>query len=83
MDLSFEFTTQNDEPTVIATHDQKVGVGFRTGFVRVFEEGKMVSEMMVYESKVMDMRYGGEDGRWLAVFYRNSKIVVFKTDKGY
>lgn len=39
MDLENEFTTQNDLPTKIASSylDCAVAVGFKSGFVRIFD----------------------------------------------
>lgn len=37
---------------------------------------------MIYESSVMDIQYS-PDNRFLGVFFKSSKIVIFNVEKGY
>jgi len=64
--------------------DCSVAVGFKSGFVRIFDlyEGKLTTETMIYESPVMDLQYS-DDNRFLGVLYKSSKIVIFNVEKGY
>eukprot|EP00347_Sterkiella_histriomuscorum_P023802 403333335 len=86
MDLENEFTTQNDLPTKISSSHQDccVSVGFKSGFLRIFDlqQGKLLAETMIYESPIMDIQYS-PDNRFLGIFYKSSKIVIFNVEKGY
>ena len=42
----------------------------------------MIAETMIYESSVMDIQYS-EDNRFMGVFYKSSKIVIFNVERGY
>lgn len=59
MDVEEEFTTENDTPTRIATNqaDSMVAIGFKSGFVRVFDlqQNKLHFETMIFESPIMDI----------------------------
>lgn len=68
-----------------AYHDDTVAVGFKSGFLRVFNicgtEKKIQYETMIFESAVMDIQYTIQ-GKFMAVFYKNAKIVIFNIENG-
>lgn len=43
------------------------------------KERKMVHETMIFQSSVMDIKFSPE-GKFMATFFKNGKIVVFKLD---
>lgn len=68
-------------------HDATVAVGFKSGFIRIFDlsfesSGKLIAETMIFESPVMDIQYS-PDNRFLAVFYKSCRIVIFSIEKGF
>jgi WD40 repeat protein len=90
LEVLTEFVTQNDAATRLASsvHDATLSVGFRSGFIRIFDlnsgeaQGKLVAETMIFESPVMDIQYS-LDNRFMAVFYKSCRIVIFSVEKGY
>jgi len=89
MEVQTEFTTQNDTATKLATShvDPTVAVGFKSGFIRIFDlsveaTGKLVAETMIFDSPVSDLQYSPEN-KYLAVFYKCCRIVIFSIEKGY
>lgn len=89
MEVQTEFTTQNDSATKLATSsiDPTVAVGFKSGFIRIFDlsletTGKLIAETMIFDSPVTDLQYSPEN-RYLAVFYKCCRIVIFSVEKGY
>jgi WD40 repeat protein len=84
-----EFTTQNDMATKLSTSskDPTVAIGFKSGFIRIFDlslesSGKLLAETMIFEAPVMDLQYS-PDNKFLAVFYKSCRIVIFNVEKGY
>lgn len=64
-----------------------MAIGFKSGFIRIFDlspetQGKLLAETMIFESPVMDLQYS-PDNRFLAVFYKSCRIVIFSVEKGY
>jgi WD40 repeat protein len=64
LDQIHEFNTApTDPPTKIcsAYHDDTIAVGFKSGFLRVFnlsgEEKKIIYEIMIFDVPVMDIAY--------------------------
>lgn len=59
MDVQDEFTVANDIPIKVASNngDCMIAVGFKSGFVRVFdlEQNKLFTETMIFESPIMDV----------------------------
>ena len=88
LDQVHEFTTAlTDPPTkiVASTYDDTVAVGFKSGFLRLFQlsgaEKSMTHETMIFESPVMDIAFS-RDGKFLAAFHRSARIVIFNTEQG-
>ena len=76
-------------PTKLSTSikEPTVAIGFRSGFIRIFDlslenSGKLLAETMIFESPVMDLQYSPEN-KYLAVFYKSCRIVIFNVEKGY
>lgn len=44
--------------------------------------GKLIAETMIFDSPVTDLQYSPEN-RYLAVFYKCCRIVIFSVEKGY
>jgi WD40 repeat protein len=89
MEVNTEFTTSNDVALKLATssEDSTVAIGFKSGFIRIFDlsfenSGKLIAETMIFEAPVMDLRYS-PDNKFLAVFYKSCRIVIFSIEKGY
>ena len=64
-----------------------MAIGFKSGFIRIFDlssenSGKLIAETMIFESPVTDIQYS-PDNKFLAVFYKSCRIVIFSIDKGY
>ena len=59
LDLENEFAAQNDLPVKVSSSatDVAVAVGFKSGFVRVFDlqESKLILETLIYESPIVDI----------------------------
>ena len=62
MDVVTEFTTNNDVALKLTTsqHDATVAIGFKSGFIRIFDlsfenSGKLMAETMIFEAPVMDL----------------------------
>ena len=62
LEVVTEFTTNNDVALKLATsqHDSTVAIGFKSGFIRIFDlsfenSGKLMAETMIFESPVMDL----------------------------
>ena len=86
MEQIHEFNTADvDPPTSIASSLKTpiIAVGFKSGFLRMFDIGerKMVHETMIFQSSVMDINFSPE-GKFMACFFRNGKIVIFNLDNG-
>ena len=84
MEQVHEFNTSAvDPPTSVASSkkDQIVAVGFKSGFLRVFDisERKMVHETMIFQSPIMDICFSPM-GKFMATFFKNGKIVIFNLD---
>lgn len=84
MEQIHEFnTTEVDPPTSVTSsaRDQTVAVGFKSGFLRIFnvDQCKMVHETMIFQSAVMDIAYSPQ-GKFMATFFKNGKIVIFNLD---
>jgi WD40 repeat protein len=89
MDVVTEFTTSNDVALKLTTSsvDSTVAIGFKSGFIRIFDlsfenSGKLIAETMIFEAPVMDLEYS-PDNKFLAVFYKSCRIVIFSIEKGY
>lgn len=89
MEVNTEFTTSNDVALKIATslEDSTVAIGFKSGFIRIFDlsfenSGKLIAETMIFEAPVMDLQFS-PDNKFLAVFYKSCRIVIFSIEKGY
>ena len=89
MEVNTEFTTSNDVAMKLATssEDCTVAIGFKSGFIRIFDlsfenSGKLIAETMIFEAPVMDLQYS-PDNKFLAVFYKSCRIVIFSIEKGY
>lgn len=86
MEVENEFTAKNDIPLKVASShtDCTFAVGFKSGFLRIFDmqSGKLIAETLIYESPVMDLKFS-QDNRFLALFYKSSRIVIFNVEKGY
>lgn len=86
MEQVHEFNTSEvDPPTSIASSkkDKIVAVGFKSGFLRVFDiaERKMVHETMIFQSPIMDISFSPQC-KFMATFFKNGKIVIFNLDNG-
>jgi len=87
LDQIHEFNTaESDPPTTIksALHDDTVAVGFKSGFLRVFQlanDRQILFETQIFEASVMDIAYS-QTGKFMAVFYKNAKIVIFNLERG-
>ena len=84
MEQIHEFNTSDiDPPTSVKSsqRDQTVAVGFKSGFLRIFniEEKKMIHETMIFQSPVMDIAFSPQ-GKFMSTFFKNGKIVIFKLD---
>lgn len=89
MEVVTEFTTNNDVALKLTTSqsDSTMAIGFKSGFIRIFDlsfenSGKLMAETMIFEAPVMDLQYS-PDNKYLAVFYKTCRIVIFSIEKGY
>ena len=87
MEQIHEFNTSAlDPPTAICSsiNDVTVAVGFKSGFLRVFnlKERKMIHETMIFESSVMDIAFSS-GGKFMSTFFKNGKIVIFNIENEY
>lgn len=89
MEVVTEFTTSNDVALKLTTSnvDPTIAIGFKSGFIRIFDlsfenSGKLMAETMIFEAPVMDLQYS-PDNKFLAVFYKSCRIVIFSIEKGY
>jgi len=87
MDQVHEFNTSpNDPPITISASftDPVVAVGFKSGFLRIFNllDRKVVYETLIFESPIMNISYS-ENGKFMACFFKNGKIVIFSVEKEY
>ena len=86
MDVENEFLITNDQPTKIASNpsDCMIAVGFKSGFLRVFDlqQNKLHFETMIYEDPIVDITFS-DDNKFMSVFHKSSKIVIFNMEKGY
>ena len=65
--------------------DTTIAVGYKSGFIRIFDistENKLVHENMVFESAVKDIVYN-QESKFMAVFHKNCKVVIFAVEKNY
>jgi len=81
MEQVHEFnTSEHDPPSKVAASSltDLVAIGFASGFLRIFtmKDCKMDHETMIFQSEVMDIQFDSV-GKFLAVFYKNGKIVIF------
>jgi WD40 repeat protein len=72
-------------PTKVASNpsDSMVAVGFKSGFIRVFDllSNKLTFETLIFDSPVMDLAFSPSN-KFLAVFFKSSRIVIFNLEKG-
>lgn len=87
MTLMHEFnTSEQDPPTrvVSSRFDELAAVGFKSGFLRIIDmkDLKVIHETMLFQSQVMDIQFD-KIGKFMAVFFRNGKIVIINLQKEF